>query len=291
MAATIVEFGDQLLRTRDLDPVYVAVAASGLDSSTTYRLLLAYWCFYHLGVAAYIAEEGHTPKQFWAFMATAAKNEGVLKDGSKPWPRGAERRHFRGAQAVDPVGSLIAKYRDAEEAVLGMLGGCIPGLSYTFKSVTGAVQRHRGFGPWIAFKIADMAERVLRLPVDFSDCELGIYKDPRQGAAVAFVQKHGGSVPGKFQHELDGPPWHYAITDDELRYTVDHYVKLWRRKHALAPPWNDRPVNVQEIETIFCKYKSHLKGHYPEGKDTREIGHGLEGWGDLAEQLKKGLPS
>ena len=51
-----------------------------------------------------------------------------------------------------------------------------------------------------------------------------------------------------------------------------------------------RRVNVQEVETIFCKYKSHLKGHYPVGKDSEEIRHALEGWGDTAQELQKYIP-
>jgi hypothetical protein len=34
-------------------------------------------------------------------------------------------------------------------------------------------------------------------------------------------------------------------------------------------------VNVQEIETIFCKYKSYVKGHYHVGKDIHEIREAL----------------
>jgi hypothetical protein len=43
-----------------------------------------------------------------------------------------------------------------------------------------------------------------------------------------------------------------------------------------APPARDRLVNVQECETVLCKYKSHINGHYPPGKDTLEVLHGLK---------------
>jgi hypothetical protein len=162
----------------------------------------------------------------------------------------------------------VDNYASAQQAVdLWCSGG-------TFQTVSETVQRNRGFGPWIAFKIADMSERVLGYNTSFSDCHLGIYKDPRKGAALARTGDQD-----------------YPITDAELEETVNHHVALWRRKRAKAPPHGDRLVNVQEIETIFCKYKSHINGHYPVGKDTREVHHGLEGWGDLAEQLQKGIPS
>jgi hypothetical protein len=206
--------------------------------------------------------EARSDKAYWELMIRAALN------ADKRWPRGAERRHFRGQQAIDAVAELARKYRTAEEAVeLWCSGG-------TFQRVSDEVQRNRGFGPWIAFKIADMSERVLGCDTDFSDCHLGIYTDPRKGAALV-----------RFGDQ------NHPITDQELESTVDQYVGLWRQKRAKAPPRRDRYVNVQEIETIFCKYKSHINGHYPLGKDCREVRHGLHGWGDLAEHLITGVPS
>lgn len=290
-SAGIAVFGDALLSTGDLDPVYTAIYRSDLDERTCARLVLAYWCFYHLGVAARLAE-AKTDKAYWGLFEAAVENKGE----PKPWPRGAERRHFRGQNAWDAYAHLRRLYKTPEQAVAGMLGLPVAkaakhfdiDIPMTFATVASAVQTHTGFGPWMAFKIADMAERVLGYEVDFSGCHLGIYKDPRQGAAVAYIEwgqdLHSTEA---IVHRKDGDPWNYPISDAQLAVTVDHYVKLFRRH--MAPPNGDRRVNVQEVETIFCKYKSHLKGHYPVGKDTDEIGHGLIGWGDLAEQFNQAL--
>lgn len=286
MTSTVTEFGKELLRTGDLDPVYTAIHKAQLDAATLARLCLAYWCFYSLGTAAKLAEIKQ-PKKFWAAMMTAAVNAGERPDGSKPWPRGSERRHFRGEQAVKAMSELVERYKTPESAVAGFIkpqSGCV----YTYASVAASVQTHRGFGEWIAFKIADMSERVMGYDTDFTECHLGIYKDPRQGAAVAYLQREDQRYADVHGNAL--PVWDYPITDVELSSTVTHYVKTFRTMKLTAPPTGDRLVNVQEIETIFCKYKSHLKGHYPMGKDTLEIGHGLQGWGDLAQQLYKGLP-
>ena len=132
-----------------------------------------------------------------------------------------------------------------------------------------------------------MSERVLGFPTDFSDCELGIYKDPRQGAAVAYLEAFGDPAE---QTAWQKKPWDYPLSNAELKLSVDHWTAHWRKKRAKAPPTRDRLVNVQEIETIFCKFKSHLKGHYPVGKDTHEVYHGLANWGDLAIQLRQGVP-
>ena len=290
----IVEFGDELLRTRDLDPVYVAVGEAQLDRATLCRLSLAYWCFYNLGAAARLAEIKQ-PKKYWEKMAEAAAFsplhpwpvDGKPVNGGLGWPRGSERRHFRGAQSRQAVAELASKYRTAEEAVESF---CRPAdtnlapLWTTFSRVQAATKLHRGFGDWIAFKIADWSERVLGYDTDFSDCHLGIYKDPRQGAAVAYCEGTGPITV----INLALKAWELTITDEALADTGDHYVKLWRRKKVYAPGGRKRLVNVQEVETIFCKYKSHLKGHYPMGKDTTENLHMLEQWGqqsDLAKHL------
>lgn len=282
MTLPIAAFGDALLRTGDLDPVYVALHNAGLDSATLSRLCLAYWCFYHLGMASQLAEI-KSPKKYWEKMMEAAINTS-RPDGTKPWPRGAERRHFRGQQAVSAMTELVQRYKTPEHAVEGLLGaGKGHGTGHPFPmsygSVAAAAQSHRGFGEWIAFKIADMAERVLGYPVDFSDCTLGIYKDPRQGAALAFHTRGQGTGQGE--------PWKQPLSDQELAETVAFYVDHFRKYKCMPAHVGGhfRKVNVQEVETVFCKWKSHVKGHYPVGKDTLEISHGLKGWGDTAHHL------
>lgn len=273
----IVEFGKSLLKSEDLDPMYCAVTRAGLDSETLHRLMLAYCCLYHLGAAAKIAEK--SGNAFWKLLHEAAVNEGLK------WPRGSERRHWRGANAVASAEDLHRRFKAPEDALCYW---CVSerssvtsaGRRSTYARVARRVQTAVGFGPWIAFKVADIGERVLGYDIDFADCELGIYKDPRQGAAVAFQEVSAGQITAKL--------WDYPITDDELKRTVKDCVKIFNR--AKAPPALDRAVNVQEIETIFCKYKSHLKGHYPLGKDSRELRHALEGWGDLAGQIQPHVP-
>lgn len=286
---SILTFGEALLSTGDLDPVYLAIQNAQLEEPELHRLCLAYWCFYSLGTAAYIAHHGTAPRKFWNLMMTAAENEVFFRDlptygkAEKPWPRGAERRHFRGANAIKPMVYLRDTYRDATAAIEGFIGKSDWG-DPTFKQVASRVERHPGFGPWMSFKIADMSERVLGYHTDFSNCELGIYKDPRQGAAVGLVEldlDHDGNLT-----EWAKRPWEYPISDAQLKTVVAHYVKAFKK---FSPPGGGRKVNVQEVETIFCKYKSHLKGHYPLGKDTREVHHGLQGWGPLAERLDKAL--
>lgn len=270
--SSVTDFGRELLRTGDLDPVYVALHGAQLDRPTLARFCIAYWCFYHVGLAAAMAEI-KSPKKYWEAMMKAAVNEGFDLDSRKPFPRGGERRHYRGAQAVASMASLISLYpKGAEQAVEGFIGAPQGYACHTYKSVAAAVQKHRGFGEWIAFKIADMSERVLGYDTDFSDCHLGIYKDPRQGAALSRFGR-----------------WDHPITDEEVKDEFATIVKAL--KSFKAPPSYDRPVNIQEAETVACKAKSHAKGRYPLGKDTLEIRHGLAAWGgDVAKLLLMHMP-
>jgi len=249
------DFGNDLLDTGDLDPVYVmlvdAEMAGVLHGKMFERFLLAYWCYYSCGVAARIAESSHFYKSMRLGLA-------------EKWPRGMERRYFYGKSALDLVNGL----EDAGEPERIVDDMC---AHYRFKEVFDNVVKYKGFGPWMGWKIADMAERVLSYPVDFTDSEIGIYKDPVQGAAW-----------------IDYGDKHYPITMDQLHVTCDRMVGEFDNK--LAPPWNDRPVNIQEVETILCKYKAHCYGFYPMGNDTIHVTKGLSGWGDLAEELIKFMP-
>src|SRR5689334_9165626 len=81
LVGSLEKFGNDLLDTLDLDPVYVALHRARLDRATLKRWLLAYLCFYHGGVASRLA----SAKDFH-LEARKAHDE--------KWPRGRERRHF-----------------------------------------------------------------------------------------------------------------------------------------------------------------------------------------------------
>ena len=244
---TYYEFGVDLITTYDLDPIYPMVVAADLDDSTLKKWLLAYWCYYDAGVASRIAES----KDFYMAM-----KQGVAEG----WPRGMERRYFYSKQAMNCINGLIEAGKP-EEIVDFM-------TQYDdFQSLSDAVISFTGFGPWMAWKIGDMAERVLQIDVDFSNSELGIYKDPLQGAAYI---KCGDK--------------NYPISLDELHgvcETMEDDFSLY-----LAPPFLDRPINIQEVETVLCKYKAHCFGHYPYGNDTIHIAKALERQeDDLSEHM------
>ena len=242
---SILNFGVQLIQTMDLDPVYVAVHRAKLPKQILRKWLLAYWCYYHAGVASRIATAEDWHKEAQALYSSC--------------PRGAERRHFRGKNGQDALGYLRDKFPSAESAVEGLEAIC----PADYATVAGKVREWKGFGPWIAFKAADMMERVVGAKVDFSSMKLDIYDEPAKAAKLIFPHLTPNETAKKLAESLS-----------------EH----------LAPPLFDRPINVQEAETVLCKYKSHMKGHYPVGKDSRELRHALKGWGMLASKIAEGVP-
>lgn len=277
----VKNFGTQLLQTRDLDPLYVmlyeARQAGVLDKPALGRFLISYWCNYHWGVSANLADRPDAAF-FWGGMMSMAENRG------NAWPRGTERRHFRGDKCV---GAVIA-YRGQFPEPLYMMDYLIGEPPYTYKSIAARAQKLPQFGPWIAFKVADMLERVYDVPVDFSGCELGVYRDPLMGATLVRLQHHGISEPSDGSWKDIYKNLHPFVRQDNLAWALDHLAEMFGDYDA--PPTGDRPVNVQELETILCKYKSHHGGHYPPGKDSAEGLHALDGWGPLAGRLKQFVP-
>lgn len=175
-------------------------------------------------------------------------------------PRGTERRHFRGRSSRDAI--EVLSYFDPVSLVDDIIGE-----EPTAESIGRQARLLPQFGPWISWKIADMVDRVLNITVDFSEANVAIYGDVVKAATM--VSDRWGEDFG-----LD------EVIERLLRAFTGH----------LAPPFYDRPINIQEIETVLCKIKSHWHNHYPLGKDTVEIYHGFHGWGDLAEHIQSFVP-
>jgi hypothetical protein len=218
------------------------------DTALMKRWMLAYWCFYHAGVASNLArQDAHN---FWHLFRYA----------NMEWPRGRERRHFRGRTSDAATSYLAEKFPHPESAIDYLLRGG----SASFETVADRIRRWPGFGQWAAFKAADMLERCLGVPIDFSDCPLHFYSEPVAGARIVYPE-----LP--------------------IRDAVPRLLDLLATR--TAPPDYKRPLGVQEAETVFCKYKAHFRGHYPIGIDTKDMRAQLKGWGSLADSLLKLVPT
>lgn len=265
------DFGDALIRSGDLDPAYIGLHGAALPRPQLARWLLSYWCFYHVGAASYMSEQ--EGEAFWDAMLLAAANNVSPKVRGLPsdrWPRAAERRHFRGEKCVSAVSSLRERHPTRPEDLVLRLISSVDSPFLTEKKVMGWVQEWPMFGPWIAFKAADMLERVAGVPVKF-DSNLGMmYEEPAR--ALKVISEDYDYMGTRYDRQ-----WWY------------NNLSLYFRRH-LAPPARDRTCGPQELETVLCKWKSYLGGHYWLGKDTREHREALVGWGQTASLMLKYMP-
>jgi len=244
------EFGQYLLETGDLDPVYIMLTKAELDRRTLCKWLLAYWCFYSCDLACQVAEA----EDYWPAMFAA----------SQPGqPRGMERRHFRGEKSIKAVRWLASHYDEAEAAVEWLIYP-YPKHAITLENVVERVVTWPMFGPWIGWKITDMLERVMRVPIAFDDYEDFVIDEVLKSIELIEPGASTRDLMERLEREFSGYP---------------------------APPWHERSVNCQEVETIMCKFKAHCHGHYPPGKDTVEVGHSLKAYpGSLSNRLLATLP-
>ena len=231
-------FGRVLVKTNDLDPVYNVVWKAKLRGPILRRWLLAYWCFYHVGTASWVVDQ----PDYWKAMQQAA--------GSKEWPRGSERRHFRGSRSTRAVQEL-------ESVGITAIFDPLIGRRLTLEDVMGQVKAWHGFGDWIAFKVADMLERLALAKVSFTAGPVFMFDSPRKGAEELW---------GRYGKDVE--PDHKGV------WAVKEILK--RLNPLKAPPRYERLLGVQEAETVLCKWKSHLSGHYRLGEDLEAVESALK---------------
>lgn len=244
----VYEFGEKLLRTRDLDPVYVVLWEASLAPGVLRKWLLAYWCFYHVGTSSWIAD-ATSSVEYWGRMETAA--------GSKEYPRAHERRHFRGNNALKSVAYLKSK------GLSTLFAPLIWYVPTPVEKVMKEVQTWVGFGPWIAFKVADMLERLALSKVEFNDGAMFLFDSPAKGANMLWKEENPEVQPNSKVGS----------------WAVKRILDTLGQPGVSAPPRYDRPLNSQEAETILCKWKSHRGGHYTIGEDILAVRRGLATFG------------
>lgn len=256
-----VEWGRQLILTEDHDPLYSSLCRWNVKGSRLRRFLLTYWCCYSVGASWFISKYSGT--RYWDLLQMAADNNMGPQQfgyGFTRWPRAHERRHWRGQKAVDSVIWLRSTFKHPEEAVISLEG------ARKLETVYADVKAWPQFGPWISFKIADMLERVLGVNIAFPGDVTSMYDDPREGA------------------DLMAPYLGLDTPQEVTGFLLGEYVVL------VAPGRTGRLCNVQEVETVLCKWKSARKGKYWLGADTASHQKELSEWGavDLLDVYPNG---
>jgi len=250
----VVEFGQLLIETGDLDPLYIALWGAKMPRKQLCRWLVCYFCYYHAGLCCWASERGG-----WEVLDEIAR-------GGTAYPRGSERRHFRAQTAITAVAKLREQFGDAEE-MLNWISDAGPRAN----KVMQRIRTLYGFGEWIAGKIPDVLDRLNLAKIEFVERDVDLMFDSPKKGALDVARR-------------------YAQGDDPLLFA--HRYLMNNLGHLKAAPRYERTINVQETETIFCKWKSHLSGHYPPGKDSYEIRHGLLRYAKCktAQRMLKALP-
>lgn len=277
---SIEEFGKKLIESQDLDPVYVAlyqmVSNDIMSQDQLYRWLLGYSCLYHCGLASYLSE--YEGSQFFEKLSLAAENKTPSPVGVR-WPRGKERRHWRGGQAEASCSYLSGRYEPRPEGFIEYIAfGPVPRSDkpVSFAEVSGRVTEHPFFGPWIAFKIADLIDRVTIRPVTFSFDEIIVYDTPLKAAEDLARQRLNLPAGSRVKSEV-------------VKGVFAHLEEYF--SNYAEPPSFDRPMSNMAIETVLCKHASHLRGHYNVYNDLREIHEDLLPWRGVSETASYFLAS
>lgn len=274
----IEDFGTALIKSGDLDPIYIALYRLEMPFDKLARWLIAYWCLYHPGVASYMSDQSDSI--FWREMRVAALNIAESPMTGR-WPRAAERRHWRGTAAMKSLDSLREFGSPTE--ILGMLRS--PEKNSESYPISYEVIHKRaitfvGFGPWIAFKIADMLERLNLAKISFSQASCFMFRDPKKAALKLYYDRAGINPAARLKRNQ-------AAIDEVVNYLLGHF------SGNKAPPLYDRPIGFQEVETVLCKWKSHMNGHYPLYNDLAKISVSCQVWSKVsstANEFYQALP-
>lgn len=238
------EFGSRLVKSKDLDPVYVLLTNIRWSEDRLRKWLLAYWCYYDVGTASWVADKGD---DFWRRMQDADKRK---------YPRGRERRHFRADNSETSLEYLQERGLDwlYDYALQDVVDNWV-----TAYEVIQRVRQWVGFGPWIAFKVADMLDACSFASVDFDVRSCSFYDTPQKGAEA---------LREELQTDVeDVTEWAVELILDKLS--------------DLGCPHSDRELRTQEAETILCKWKSYLNGSYRIGEDTEALRKSLAKFPDV----------
>ena len=266
----IETFGRQIIVMDDLDPVYTALSRMDWDADQLYRWLVAYWCLYHVGLSSWLSERQGL--DFWHALNVAAVNAVAAPTGGR-WPRAPERRHWRGENALKCVRDLRERYQRPEQMVEFIARSTRPDGQLTFGEVSARVTTHTAFGPWIAFKVADMLERCGIVPVQFT-LDDAMFDSPRQAALRVWRERAKVSPDVRIKDEAAA-----------VRQVVAHLLTQF--EDLDAPPAGGRRIGYQEVETVLCKWQSHMNGHYAPGHDLRELRASALEWAPHSDTSKE----
>lgn len=216
------KFATHMFKLEDADPGYMLLRRAKLPDAQKLRYVLAWCTFYNPGLAARASDfQGAKFYEFLRSVYPTAK-------------RASERRHFRGRAGLKALAQWQSLYPKPE----AMIESC---FGKTYLQVRKNMQHMAQMGDYFYWKLADIQDTVMGVPVDFTGCAKYMPKVPKQGADMI------GDMENLFELE-------------EIMAVVD--------KHILKIPYpvkEGRTLALQESETVACVFKQHVVGDYKFG--------------------------
>lgn len=223
------KFSKWLFRLEDADPGYMLLRRADISRAQKLRYVLGWCTFYNPGLAARASDfQGPKFYEFLRYVYPHAK-------------RAPERRHFRGQAGLRALDQWQRRYPNPEAMVEACFGG-------TYMDIRRNMSDMAQMGDYFYWKLADIQDTVMGMPVDFAGSERYMPQLPKQGAALIY-----GHDTGIVEEKLTQPDLVYIMGE-----ITDHITKF---KH----PFSDRGLLLQEAETVACVFKQHNSGSYKPG--------------------------
>lgn len=233
------EFAIAIVTSGDLDPDYILMH-NLLNAHEMDREQVAKWIF--LKAVIYNSE------QELSFLLGKIKNIDNLK-------KGAERNKTSELE-------IIRTWKNLEN-LSQKFGGWLIMAATIPKPVNLRLDWLRsihGFGPWAAWKVMDLLDRVLSFPADLSGLDFRkAYTFPLKGMLLC-----AGEPESNLPRLLKDDAYYAQILRAGL-------LCLGEAKELYSRPRMDRKLSLLEFETVFCKYHSYVHKKYKVNQDLLKL--------------------
>ncbi|ACV50131.1 conserved hypothetical protein [Delftia phage PhiW-14] len=255
-----LNYTEAISKTWDIDPTYNAIhgAMKDMGEAKTHRVLAGMALYYHLGFSCQLAEQS-TDENFWDVL-------GNNYEGTK---RGTERRYFRGEQGRASLKYIKDNYKTPTDFLLGLHRDKYSDLLKAFGPVP-------AFGPYFVWKMGDIYDRILGMPIQADNCIEHLPSEPFKG--MELVRK---------EMIARGDA---SFADYTPQQMFEYMESQTNKLGLIAPPAGDRLLDIREIETAMCGLKHFYTGTDYVGKDLVKHSESLLGYGETADLLRSHMP-
>lgn len=250
-----VKFGRRMLSSKDIDPLYPVLSylQKDMDESAKLWHSFLYVAWYNLPSATIAFDKHPDPAEGWR----------LIGDIEAKWATGVERRANRGGKVASHISSFLddVQFHKGANDPCGILGWHQEDLtskdSDKWPEINWGIlnKRIQGIylnGRWAAYKHLEVLRRVNGMNLRAPDMGNQFSSGPREGLAM-------------FYGELEGQgPAVIEILDEQ---GLDLQQRVASR---------GLEVDIEELETLLCNWKSLMKSKYYVGHDIDEFQEQIE---------------